>query len=114
VSSDHLAMKNSAWDELNKLDRSNLFFVLRGDKPQQEIIAAKRNSMDNGATVLDILGGDNFIGLGRSTLSGQSLSEIFLNMKEKILAWKPDIIRLWNFPKEIKDFTIDQDKKMIA
>lgn len=56
-------MKNSAWDELNKLDRSNLFFVLRGDKPQQEIIAAKRNSMDNGATVLDILGGDNFIGL---------------------------------------------------
>ena len=114
VSSDHLAMKNSAWDELNKLDRSNLFFVLRGDKTQQEIIAAKRNSMDNGATVLDILGGDNFIGLGRSTLSGQSLSEIFLNMKEKILAWKPDIIRLWNFPKEMKDFTIDQDKKMIA
>lgn len=55
-------MKNSAQDELNKLDRSNLFFVLRGDKPQQEIIAAKRNSMDNGATVLDILGGDNFIG----------------------------------------------------
>ena len=31
-------------------------------------------------------------------------------MKEKILARKPDIIRLWNFPKEIKDFTIDQDK----
>ncbi len=114
VSSDHLAMKNSARDELNKLDRSNLFFVLRGDKPQQEIIAAKRNSMDNGATVLDILGGDNFIGLGRSTLSGQSLSEIFLNMKEKSSPWKPDIIRLWNFPKEINDFTIDQDKKMIA
>jgi phosphoglycerol transferase len=34
------------------------------------VIATKRNSMDNGATVLDILGGDNFIGLGRSTLSG--------------------------------------------
>jgi phosphoglycerol transferase len=47
------------------------------------VIATKRNSMDNGATVLDILGGDNFIGLGRSTLSGQSLSEVFLNMKEK-------------------------------
>ncbi|MCS5808117.1 hypothetical protein LNO89_12945 [Klebsiella pneumoniae subsp. pneumoniae] len=33
--------------------------------------------MDNGATVLDILGGDNYIGLGRSSLSGQSLSGIF-------------------------------------
>jgi len=114
VSSDHLAMKNTAWDALNKQDRSNLFFVLRGDQPQQDVIATKRNTMDNGATVLDIMGGDNFIGLGRSTLSGQSLSEVFLNMKEKILAWKPDVIRLWNFPKEMKDFTIDQQKNMIA
>jgi hypothetical protein len=37
---------------------------------------------DNGATVLDILGGDNYIGLGRSSLSAESLSTIFMNMKE--------------------------------
>ncbi|MCS2170435.1 phosphatidylglycerol--membrane-oligosaccharide glycerophosphotransferase [Scandinavium sp. TWS1a] len=114
VSSDHLAMKNTAWDYLNKQDRSNLFFVIRGDKPQQEVMGVKRSTMDNGATVLDILGGDNFIGLGRSSLSGQSLAEVFLNMKEKVLAWKPDIIRLWNFPKSIKDFTIDEQKGMIG
>ncbi|EEH7267344.1 phosphatidylglycerol--membrane-oligosaccharide glycerophosphotransferase [Salmonella enterica subsp. enterica] len=114
VSSDHLAMNNTAWKYLNKQDRNNLFFILRGDKPQQETLAVKRNTMDNGATVLDILGGDNFIGLGRSSLSGQSLSEVFLNVKEKVLAMKPDIIRLWNFPKEIKDFTVDRDKNMIA
>jgi len=114
VSSDHLAMNNTAWKYLNKQDRNNLFFVLRGDRPQQDVSGLKRNTMDNGATVLDILGGDNFIGLGRSSLSGQSLSESFLNMKEKVLSWKPDIIRLWNFPKEMKDFTVDTDKKMIA
>jgi phosphoglycerol transferase len=114
VSSDHLAMKNTAWDYLNKQDRSNLFFVIRGDQPQQEVIGVKRSTMDNGATVLDILGGDNFIGLGRSSLSGQSLAEVFLNMKEKVLAWKPDIIRLWNFPKSIKDFSVDTQKGMIA
>lgn len=114
VSSDHLAMKNTAWDYLNKQDRSNLFFVIRGDQPQQEVMGVKRSTLDNGATVLDILGGDNFIGLGRSSLSGQSLAEVFLNMKEKVLAWKPDIIRLWNFPKSIKDFTIDEQKGMIA
>ena len=107
-------MKNSARDYLNKHDRSNLFFVLRGDKPQQETTAVKRNTMDNGATVLDILGGDNYIGLGRSSLSGQSLSGIFMNMKEKVPAWKPDVIRLWNFPKEMKNFTIDSQKNMIA
>ena len=114
VSSDHLAMKNTAWDALNKQDRSNLFMIIRGDKPQQEVVGVKRSSMDNGATVLDILGGDNYLGLGRSSLSGQSLAEVFLNMKEKVLAWKPDIIRLWNFPKSIKDYTIDSQKNMIA
>lgn len=114
VSSDHLAMNNTAWKYLNKEDRKNLFFVLRGDESQQDTLAVKRSTMDNGATVLDILGGDNYLGLGRSSLSGQSLSGEFLNMKEKIVAWKPDIIRLWNFPKQMKDFTIDRDKKMIA
>ncbi|MGY5958582.1 phosphatidylglycerol--membrane-oligosaccharide glycerophosphotransferase [Kosakonia sp. BK9b] len=114
VSSDHLAMNNTAWKYLNKQDRSNLFFVIRGDDPQQDISGIKRSTMDNGATVLDILGGDNFLGLGRSSISGQSLSGVFLNMKQKVLAWKPDIIRLWNFPKEMKDFTIDQGKQTIA
>ncbi|TCC00066.1 phosphatidylglycerol--membrane-oligosaccharide glycerophosphotransferase [Kosakonia quasisacchari] len=114
VSSDHLAMNNTAWKYLNKHDRSNLFFVLRGDEPQQDISGIKRSTLDNGATVLDILGGDNFLGLGRSSLSGQSLSGIFLNMKAKMLAWKPDIIRLWNFPKEMKEFTIDTNKQMVA
>ena len=114
VSSDHLAMKNTAWDYLNKQDRNNLFMIIRGDKPQQEVVGVKRSSLDNGATVLDILGGDNYLGLGRSSLSGQSLAEVFLNMKEKVLAWKPDIIRLWNFPKSIKDYTIDSQKNMIA
>ncbi|CAM4012533.1 phosphatidylglycerol--membrane-oligosaccharide glycerophosphotransferase [Pluralibacter gergoviae] len=114
VSSDHLAMKNTAWDYLNKQDRNNLFMIIRGVKPQQEVVGVKRSSLDNGATVLDILGGDNYLGLGRSSLSGQSLAEVFLNMKEKVLAWKPDIIRLWNFPKSIKDYTIDSQKNMIA
>ncbi|EPG2863104.1 phosphatidylglycerol--membrane-oligosaccharide glycerophosphotransferase [Pluralibacter gergoviae] len=114
VSSDHLAMKNTAWDYLNKQDRNNLFMIIRGDKPQQEVVGVKRSSLDNGATVLDILGGDNYLGLGRSSLSRQSLAEVFLNMKEKVLAWKPDIIRLWNFPKSIKDYTIDSQKNMIA
>ena len=114
VSSDHLAMNNTAWKYLNQQDRSNLFFIIRGDQPQQDTLAVKRNTMDNGATVLDILGGDNFIGLGRSSISGQSLSEVFLNMKEKTLAWKPDIIRLWNFPKEMKEFTVDREKSTIA
>jgi phosphoglycerol transferase len=114
VSSDHLAMNNSAWKYLNEQERSNLFFIIRGDRQEQKTIAEKRNAMDNGATVLDILGGDNFIGLGRSSLSGTSLSQVFLNLKEKVTGWKPEIIHLWKFPKKIDAFTIDSEKKTIS
>lgn len=70
--------------------------------------------MDNGVMVLDIFGGDNFIGLGCSSFFGQLLLEVFLNVKEKVLVMKLDIICLWNFLKEIKDFIVDWDKNMIV
>lgn len=108
VSSDHLAMNNSAYKYLTPQDRNNLFFVLPGNAPESELKAMKRNPMDNGATVLDLLGGGNAIGLGRSSFSAESLSFIFLNLKDKIMEWKPDVIDLWNFPKTISEFTVDQ------
>lgn len=107
VSSDHLAMNNTAWKFLNQHDRSNLFFMLRGDNDDGKVIAVKRSTLDNGATVLDALGGDNFIGLGRSSLSSSSLAATYLNIKEKINEWKPDVIKLWNFPKAIADYKTD-------
>lgn len=114
VSSDHLAMNNTAWKYLNKQARNNLFFVIRGDKPEQKLIPVKRSTLDNGATVLDILGGDNYIGLGRSSLSSESLSTVFMNIKEKILEWKPDVIDLWHFPKSISEYVIDRKKNTFS
>ncbi|QCT19763.1 phosphatidylglycerol--membrane-oligosaccharide glycerophosphotransferase [Jejubacter calystegiae] len=114
VSSDHLAMNNGAWKYLNEQQRNNLFFVIRGDQPEQRQIATKRNSMDNGATVLDMLGGGNYLGLGRSSLSGQSMSQVFLNTKEKILAWKPSVVHLWNFPRKIDRFTLDRTQNNVS
>lgn len=114
VSSDHLAMNNTAHPWLVKQPRRNLFIVIRGDKPQAELMEAKRSTLDNGATLLDILGGDNAIGLGRSSLSSLSLSTQFDDMKSKVASWKPDIIQLWNFPKKIDSFTVDQAKNTFS
>ncbi len=114
VGSDHLAMNNTAYRYLIKHPRHDSFFIIRGDKPESTEINRKRSTMDNGATVLDILGGDNFIGLGRSSLSGTSLSEIFTDLPRKINAWKPDIIQLWNFPRRIDRFTVDQQKNTLS
>lgn len=113
VSSDHLAMNNTAWKYLNQQDRKELFFVIRGDRPEQKVVSVKRSTLDNGATVLDILGGDNFLGLGRSSLSGVPLAQMFTNFKDKIIGWKPEIVSLWNFPKKIDAFSVDTAKNTI-
>lgn len=114
VSSDHLAMNNTAYQALNQHDRSDLFFMIRGDEATSKAIPVKRSTLDNGATVLDAMGGDNFIGLGRSSLSSSSLSATYLNIKEKIEEWKPDVIKLWNFPKAISDYKIDTAKNTFS
>ncbi|MGQ3904810.1 phosphatidylglycerol--membrane-oligosaccharide glycerophosphotransferase [Mixta calida] len=113
VSSDHLAMNNTAWKYLNAHQRDNLFMVIRGDRAQPQLLTMKRSSLDNGATVLDLLGGDKAIGLGRSSLSDRSLSDQF-DMKKKVLTWKPDVIQLWGFPKRIDRFSVDREKNSIS
>ncbi|MBD8107090.1 phosphatidylglycerol--membrane-oligosaccharide glycerophosphotransferase [Erwinia persicina] len=114
VSSDHLAMNNTAFKYLNQHDRRDLFFMLRGDDVSSRVVNVKRSTLDNGATVLDAMGGDNFIGLGRSSLSSTSLSATYLNIKEKITEWKPDVIQLWKFPKSISDYKIDTEKNLFS
>lgn len=110
VTSDHLAMNNTAHQYLIKQPRHDLFMVIRGDQPQAEVLDSKRSTLDNGATVLDILGGDNAIGLGRSGLSSTSLSTEFDDMAKRVTSWKADIIQLWNFPSKMDNFTVDQQK----
>ena len=107
-------MNNTAHRYLMKQPRHDLFFVIRGDKPEQRVIDVPRSTLDNGATLLDILGGDNFIGLGRSSLSSQSLSAQFPDLKTKINDWKHDIIQLWNFPKSIDAYRIDKADNSIS
>ncbi|QDY40841.1 phosphatidylglycerol--membrane-oligosaccharide glycerophosphotransferase [Candidatus Pantoea soli] len=114
VSSDHLAMNNTAHPYLIKLPRRDLFMIIRGDQPQAEVLDGRRSTLDNGATVLDLLGGDKALGLGRSSLSSASLSSQFDDMAKKITAWKADIIQLWNFPDKMDSFTIDQPKNTFS
>lgn len=108
VSSDHLAMENTgvAIDYLKKYERHGLFFIIKDGVPAS-IINKKRNPMDNGATVLEMLGGGNNIGLGRSSLSRTSLSERFANFARKIIAWSPEVQTLWGIPAQINDYDIN-------
>ncbi|MEX5716219.1 phosphatidylglycerol--membrane-oligosaccharide glycerophosphotransferase [Serratia ureilytica] len=114
VSSDHLAMNNTAYDILTKQKRRNLFFIIDGTRPQAEQRNEKRSTLDNGATVLDVMGGDNYIGLGRSSLSAPSLSTVFLNIEEKINGWKPAVINQWGLPNRISDYSVDTRQRSFS
>lgn len=97
LSSDHLATAEAAfvYDDVHNKKRSTTFFVLKQGKGV-EFVSTLRNTMDNGATVLELLGGGNNIGLGRSTLSRVSLSERFKNFAEKLNAWNDYIKDRWD------------------
>ncbi|HDT1602872.1 TPA: phosphatidylglycerol--membrane-oligosaccharide glycerophosphotransferase [Enterobacter sichuanensis] len=115
LSSDHLAMPSTAVsvDYLNKLERRNLFFILT---PQVNSVlkSQPRSTLDNGATVLDLLGGEKRIGLGRSSVSEKSLSESMPDFRMKLFAWADSIRGLWGMPEHIDDFTINTQKKEIT
>lgn len=115
VSSDHLAMDNTAVaiDYLKKYERRGLFFVIK-DGIAATINNKKRNTMDNGATVLELLGGGNNIGLGRSSLSRTSLSERFTDLEHKIISWSPHIKSLWGTPSSMKDYEVDTVNQKIS
>lgn len=115
LSSDHLVMPNMtvAVDYLNKMTRRDLFVILKdGVAPRKK--DERRSTLDNGATVLEALGGGNALGLGRSSLSQPSLATIFPDFKNKLLAWGPGIRSRWGVPDKIDEFKIDLVKKKIA
>lgn len=115
VSSDHLAMSNTsvAIDYLRKYDRRESFFVLKEGIPAEQV-NKPRNTMDNGATTLELLGGGNNLGLGRSTLSRTSLTERFPDFEHKILAWSPHVQQAWGTPLEMKNYSVDIRKNTLS
>lgn len=114
VSSDHLAMNNTAYSILSKQVRTDLFFIMDGRKPVSEVNDTLRSTLDNGATVLDIMGGNNFIGLGRSGLSEKTLAAQHNNIRDKINSWRPAVMKLWRFPAVINDYVFDIPKESFS
>lgn len=110
LTSDHLATANmsEAYDILQKHKRSNTFMMI---KKGHGYVAnnKKRSTLDNGATILETLGGKDSIGLGRSSISRSSLTETFRDFGKEINNWIPAISDRWN--KAIANNSIFVDKK---
>ena len=110
--SDHLALKNTASDLLDKGNRKNLFMIFdESIKPQ--LINKVGNVFDIGPTVMSVMGSNVIgLGLGRNLIFNESLSDTN-NINELIALNKRKILNLWSFPKIQSGFNISESDTKI-
>ncbi|GGD27054.1 sulfatase-like hydrolase/transferase [Sinisalibacter lacisalsi] len=99
IASDHLAMRNTAWNKLEEGRRRNLFMVL-GDGVAAERIDRPGSSLDFGATIATLIGADTeALGFGRSLVgSAPTLAETHAPLDEFLAAQHRFLTSLWAFP----------------
>ena len=98
VTSDHLAMRNSATNMLGKLERRNLFMVLEAGK--NAVTVSKPGSiLDVAPTWMTALGYKAELGLGRDLLSDEeSLITKILDFDRVLNSWTVNLSDFWGFP----------------
>lgn len=112
--SDHLAMRNTAYDLLQTKDRRNLFMIFDTSKHSLMGIKTVGSTLDIGATLLPFLGFTGDIGLGRNLLNDEMLEEDRLFIHSKLGKWRQPISAFWDFPK-IQDYLeINIDDKVVS
>lgn len=109
--SDHLSMRNTAYDLLQKKDRRNLFMILDPSVNNSKEIQSVGSTLDIGPTLLPFIGYTGEIGLGRNLLNSEELEEDRLSIHSNLNKWKQPITAFWDFPK-IQDYLeINIDEK---
>lgn len=104
VASDHLALKNTASELLNKAERRNLFMVIEPGGANKATKKEKLGStLDVGVTILPFIGYKGAIGLGRNLADPSQLTTEIEYIHKNLYSWEPSLSRFWNFPK-IQEF----------
>jgi len=114
LASDHLAMRNTAFDLLrSKKNRRNLFMIIDPSKIEFNEIKTLGSSLDIGTTLLPFLGFDGDINLGRNLLNSKELEKERSFIHSQLRTWRPLISEFWDFPKITNSLTVDiQNEQM--
>ncbi|MBE9535873.1 MAG: sulfatase-like hydrolase/transferase [Proteobacteria bacterium] len=114
IASDHLSMKNTASSLLAKGDRKNLFMVVSPNSIGPHKVDKKGTTLDIAPTLLNILGYDAKVGLGRNLLGSEaSLIDQVENINKKIRGWKEALISFWDFPRVKNGIEINIEKEIV-
>ncbi|QOG11576.1 sulfatase-like hydrolase/transferase [Arcobacter sp. FWKO B] len=114
ISSDHLAMRNTASEMLKDVfDRTNLFVVLDPSNKQYKNIEKTGTMFDVASTLLGFIGIDTDLGLGRNLMKKESIYGLFEDFDKQIPKWREDILDFWSFPKLSSTIYISPEKKNV-
>lgn len=98
IASDHLAMRNTAWDQLQQGDRKNLFLVL-GKHLKSKTIDTPSAMIDMPSTLLGLLNVNiEGLGFGRNVLSHPTLIMENSDLDTFLSNHRSFISNLWSFP----------------
>ncbi len=111
LASDHLALNNTATDQLERLNRRNTFIIIDPSKDIPRTIDAQGTTLDIGPTVLKALGYEAQIGLGRNLFTEKSLHSELENLNRSLNGWRTEIASFWDFPKITSDIAINPETK---
>lgn len=115
LTSDHLAMRNTASEELDKsIKRRNLFVVLDPNNKEYTAIDKVGTPLDFSSTALSFLDIKTDLGLGRNLREQESISTLFSDFDEKLNSWREDILSFWQFAKISDSIKIDAKKMVVS
>ena len=107
LTSDHLAMKNTATNLLTKGSRKNLFLVFDPRDKQYTPISKPGSILDVAPTILHKLGIETDLGFGRNLFKKESLFSEFKDFNKKLLSWRDNILDFWEYPTLSKYYDVD-------
>lgn len=97
ISSDHLIKGRNNPVSLDESARNNLFLIITPNNDAAEITETG-SKLDIASTLLPHLGFRGEIGLGRDLMKGPSLLTTLPDFESQLIAWRDNIIKLWQFP----------------
>lgn len=114
VASDHLAMRNTAYDRLTEKPRRNLLLVLDPRLEGGREVATPGSMLDVAPTVMSFLGYDADVGLGVDLLDADAGSlERAARVRRRLEAWREPMARFWAFPRIEQYLEVDAEQRVL-
>lgn len=114
IASDHVAMRNTAYDRLAQKPRRNLLMVLDPRLEGGRRIATPGSMLDVAPTVMSFLGFDAEVGLGTNLMDADAESRARAAfVRRRLEAWREPMARFWAFPRIERYLEVDAEQRVL-